>query len=173
MTVDVERVLREHPLPVVLRRCGVAVPDPAPGVRDEWRGHCPLPSHPAPADPVRHKPSLAVHISGRMAGRWHCFACQTGGDAIAFVQAYAQVGFRDAVRLIEAGGHLPRGADPHLHLRPALPTPAGNLKWPTTPGSDREAPEPARTPRPQLLDAMREAWRYYSLDGLARAPAAI
>ena len=169
MTVDVERLVGQHPLPVVLRRCGIAVPDPAPGVRDEWRGHCPLPSHPAPADPGRHNPSLAVHISGRMAGRWHCFACQTGGDAIAFVQAYAQVGFRDAVKLIEAGGHIPRGADPHLHLRPATPTPAGNLMWPTAPGSDREAPEPARTPTPQLLGAMREAWRYYSLDGLARA----
>jgi DNA primase len=166
--VDISRLLGEHPLPLVLRRCGIAVPDPAPGVRDEWRGHCPLPSHPAPADPGRHKPSLVVHISGRMAGRWHCFACQTGGDAIAFVQAYAQVGFRDAVGLIEAGGPLPRGADRHLHLRPATRTPAGNLMWPTTPGSDREAPEPARTTRPQLLGAMREAWRYYSLDGLAR-----
>jgi DNA primase catalytic core len=166
--VDVERLMEEHPLAVVLRRCGIAVPDPAPGVCDEWRGHCPLPSHPAPADPGRHKPSLAVHISGRMAGRWHCFACQTGGDTIAFVQAYAQVGFRDAVKLIVAEGHLPRGADPHLHLRPATPTPAGNLMWPTTPGSDREAPEPARTTTPQLLAAMREAWCYYSLDGLAR-----
>jgi integrase len=60
-----------------------------------------------------------------MAGRWHCFACQTGGDAIALVEAYAQVGFREAVDLIEAGGPLPRGADAHLHLRPATRTANG------------------------------------------------
>jgi hypothetical protein len=41
--------------------------------------------------------------------------------------------------------------------------------WPTTPESNREAPEPARTPRPQLLGATREAWRYYSLDGAGQA----
>jgi DNA primase len=104
-----------------------------------------------------------------MANRWHCFACQTGGDVIAFVQAYAQVGFREAVRLIEAEGPIPRGADAHLHLRPATtPTPGGALVWPTVPGSDREPPELARTPRPRLIAAMQHAWCYYSLDALAR-----
>lgn len=166
--IDVERLVAGHPLPSVLRRCGIAVPDAAPGIRDEWRCHCPLPSHPAPANPSRHKPSLAVHISGRMAGRWHCFACQTGGDVIAFVQVFAQVGFRDAATLISSGGPNPRGADPHLHLRPATPTEAGKLTWPTAPASDREPPDPARTPRPRLLAAMNRAWRYYSLDALAR-----
>ncbi len=166
--VDIERLLADHPLSTVLRRCGMAVPDPAPGVRDEWRGHCPLPGHPAPTQPGRHNPSLAVHISGRMAGRWHCFACQTGGDVIAFVQAYALVGFRDAASLIETGGPVPRGADPHLHLRPATPTPAGDLVWPTAPGSDREPPDLARTAQPRLLATMNQAWRYYTLDALAR-----
>lgn len=166
--VDVERLVVDHPLPTVLRRCGIAVPDPAPGARDEWRGHCPLPSHPAPADPARHKPSMAVHISGKMAGRWHCFACQAGGDVIAFVQAYAQVGFRDAARLIETSRTIPRGADPHLHLRPATPAPSGGLVWPTATGSDRDPPDPDRTPTPRLIAALHQAWRYYSLDGLAR-----
>ena len=167
--VDVERLLADHPLPGVLRRCGNAEPDPAPGVRDEWRGHCPLPSRPAPAEPARHKPSLAVHISGKMADRWHCFACQTGGDVIAFVQAYAQVEFRDAARLIETGRPIHRGADPHLRLRPATPAATGGLSWPTAPGSDRESADPARTPAPRLLAAMHQAWHYYTLDGLARS----
>jgi DNA primase len=165
--VDVGAVLADNPLPAVLRRAAMGVPDPGLGVRDEWRCHCPLPSHPAPADPARHKPSFAVHVSGRMAGRWHCFACQAGGDAIAFVQAYAQVGFREAVRLMGTTGPLPRGADPHLHLRPASRGPDGGLEWETVPGSDREAPDVARTPIPRLYDVLALAWRYYSVEGLA------
>ena len=105
--IDVDGVLARNPLPAVLRRAGIAVPDPGPGVRDEWRCHCPLPSHPRPADPARQRPSFAAHLSGRMAGRWHCFSCQGGGDAIAFVQAYAQVGFREAASIIEGDGPLP------------------------------------------------------------------
>jgi DNA primase len=101
-----------------------------------------------------------------MTGRWHCFACQAGGDAIALVQAYAQVGFREAVDLIEAGGKLPRGADPHLHLRPANRTPGGALSWEAVAGPDREPPDLARTPAERLYEAMAVAWRYYSLDGL-------
>ncbi|HZT67931.1 MAG TPA: toprim domain-containing protein [Acidimicrobiales bacterium] len=167
MAVDVAGVLACHSLASVLRRCWVGIPDPGLGVRDEWRCHCPLPSHPAPVDPHRHKPSFAVHLSGRMAGRWHCFACDAGGDVISFVEAYAQVGFLDAVGLIESGGGIPRGSDPHLHLRPATRTPTGALAWEARPGSDRELPDPSRTPRPRLWAAMAEAWRYYALDGLA------
>jgi hypothetical protein len=136
-TVDVGAVLAQHPLPAVLRRAGVQVPDPDPGLRDEWRCHCPLPSHPAPSGRARHNPSFAAHVSGRMAGHWHCFACQAGGDAIAFVEAYSQVGFRDAARLLESGGPLPRGADPHLHLRPAGRTAGEGLVWGTSAGPGR------------------------------------
>jgi CHC2 zinc finger len=121
--VDIERLLADHPLSTVLRRCGITVPDPGPGVRDEWRGYCPLPSHPVPTQPGRHNPSLAVHISGRMSGRWHCFACQTGGDVIAFVRAYAQVGFRDAARLIEPAGPSPAAPTPTCTCAPPPPTP--------------------------------------------------
>jgi DNA primase len=102
-----------------------------------------------------------------MAARWYCFACQAGGDAIAFVEAYAQVGFRQAVRLIEAGSPLPRGTDPHLHLRPASQGPDGRLAWEAVPGPDREPPDPGRAPPRRLYDAMAVAWRYYTLDGLA------
>ncbi len=163
---DVGRVLAENPLPAVLRRAGVTVPDAGPGVRDEWRCHCPLPSHPAPADPARHKPSFAAHISGRMAGRWHCFACEAGGDAIAFVEAFAGVGFTAALGLLERRGPLPRGADPHLHLRPVTRAGGGELEWGVAPGSEREAPKPARTSERRLYEALAVAWRYYSLDGL-------
>jgi DNA primase len=103
-----------------------------------------------------------------MAGRWHCFACQSGGDAVALVQAYAQVGFRDAVGLIEAGGRLPRGDDPHLHLRPATRTAGGELSWEATAGSDREPPDLGRTPPARLYEAMGMAWWYYSQQGVAR-----
>jgi DNA primase len=102
-----------------------------------------------------------------MAGRWHCFACQAGGDAIAFAEAYSQVGFREAVRLVEADGPLPRGSDPHLHLRPANPTAGGGLVWDASVGSDREPPDVARTPSTRLYDAVAVAWRYYTPDGLA------
>ena len=159
-------LLAENPLPVVLRRAGVAVPDAGPGVREEWRCHCPLPSHPAPADPSRHKPSFAAHISGRMAGRWHCFACQAGGDAIAFVEAFAGVGFTAALRLLEGRGPLPRGADPNLHIRPVTRDGGDGLAWDVAPGSEREAPSPARTSERRLYEALAVAWRYYSLDGL-------
>ena len=165
--VDVGAVLARNPLPAVLRRAGVQVPDPGPGVRDEWRCHCPLPSHPAPSAPGRAKPGFAAHLSGRMAGRWHCFSCQAGGDAIAFVEAYSQVSFREAVQLLEADGPLPRGADPHLHLRPANRAAGGGLLWDASAASDREPPNLARTPPARLYDAMAVAWRYYTLDGLA------
>ena len=165
--IDVGAVLARNPLPAVLRKAGVQVPDPGPGVRDEWRCHCPLPSHPAPSAPGRAKPSFAAHLSGRLAGRWHCFSCQAGGDAIAFVEAYSQVSFKEAVRLLEADGPLPRGADPHLHLRPANRTAGGGLSWDASAASDREPPNLARTPPARLYDAMAVAWRYYTLDGLA------
>ena len=171
MTIDVDRLLADHPLASILARCGIQIPRPDARTRDQWRCHCPLPSHPAPADPARHKPSFTAHLQGPMAGRWHCFACQTGGDGVQLVEAYAQVGFLDAVKLIQAGGAIPRGADPHLHLRPATRTPTGGLAWPARPGSDREQPDPFRTSKTRLADAMAEAWRYYSLDilaGLAR-----
>ena len=164
---DVGRVLAENSLPSVLRRAGVPVPDPGPGVRDEWRCHCPLPSHPAPADPARHKPSFVAHISGRMVGRWHCFACQAGGDAIAFVEAFAGVGFTAALGILEGRGPLPRGADPHFHIRPVTRAPGGGIAWDVAPGSDREAPRPARTSERRLYEALAVAWRYYSLDGLS------
>ena len=165
--VDVGAVLARNPLPAVLRRAGVQVPDPGPGVRDEWRCHCPLPSHPAPSTPGRAKPSFAAHLSGRMAGRWHCFSCQAGGDAVAFVEAYSQVSFREAVRLLDADGPLSRGADRHLHLRPAKRGAGGELVWDANTGPEREPPDLARTPPARLYDAMAVAWRYYTLDGLA------
>ena len=154
---DVGRVLAENPLPSVLRRGGHSrCPTPGPGVREEWRCHCPLPSHPAPADPARHKPSFAAHISGRMAGRWHCFACQTGGDAIAFVEAFAGVGFTAALRLLEGRGPLPRGADPNLHIRPV--TRDGGV------GSRGTSPPGRSGKRPALLGlrngACTRRWRW-------------
>lgn len=162
MAVDVGVLRAQHPLPAVLRRCGIEVPDAGPGVRDEWRLHCPLPSHP----PTR-TPSMTAHLSGRMAGRWHCFACEAGGDCIAFAQAYSQVGFRRAVALIEGGEALPRGVDPHFEVRPATLDASGVLHWQAAPGSDREAPDPNRTAPARLYKAIAEAWRYYSLPGLA------
>ena len=162
MAVDVDVLRAEHPLSAVLRQCGIEVPDAGPGVRDEWRLHCPLPSHP----PTR-TPSMTAHLSGRMAGRWHCFACETGGDCIAFVQAYSQVGFRRAVTLMQGGESLPRGEDPHFDVRPATLDAAGVLHWQAAPGSDREAPDPNRTAPARLYEAIAEAWRYYSLPGLA------
>ncbi|MDP9441137.1 MAG: toprim domain-containing protein [Actinomycetota bacterium] len=164
MPVDVAALRAAHPLPAVLRRCGIEIPDAGSGVRDEWRLHCPLPSHP----PTR-SPSMVVHISGRMGGRWHCFACEAGGDCIAFVQGYAQVGFLRAVTMIGAGEPIPRGPDPHFELRPATVDSTGSLHWQAAGGSDREAPDPTRTPPARLYEATAEAWRYYSLPGLAAA----
>ena len=166
MSVDVAGLRAAHPLASVLRRCGIEIPEAGPGVRDEWRLHCPLPSHP----PTR-TPSMAVHVSGRMAGRWHCFACEAGGDCVAFVQGYAQVGFLQAVALVEARGPIPRGHDPHFELRPATVDATGVLRWQAAPGSEREAPDPSRTPAERLYEATAEAWRYYSLPRLAAAGA--
>lgn len=162
MAVDVNALRAKHPLPAVLHRCGIQVPDAGLGVRDELRLHCPLPSHP----PTR-TPSMTAHLSGRMAGRWHCFACEAGGDCIAFVQAYSQVGFRRAVALIEGGEALPRGEDPHFEVRPATLDASGVLHWQAAPGSDREAPDPNRTAPARLYEAIAESWRYYTLPGLA------
>jgi DNA primase len=166
MAIDTEALLARHSLSSVLRRCGLFVPDPGPGVRDEWRSHCPLPGHPPPAVPGRSKASFAAHLQGRMAGRWHCFACETGGDAISLVQAFSQVGFKEAVGLLEAGGRLPRGNDPHVEFRPARRGPGGALSWDVAPGSDQERPDPLRTSPDRLAATLAEAWSYYSLPGL-------
>jgi hypothetical protein len=60
--VDVAGLAADHPLPFMLRRCGIAVPgvgwvtlgepDPAPKVRAEWGWHC-------PSRPILHPPTWA------------------------------------------------------------------------------------------------------------------
>ncbi len=112
-----------------------------PGVRKEWRCHCPLPFHRALADPVRHKPSFAAHISGRMAGRWHCFACQTGGDAIAFVEAFAGGGF--------AGGGAPAPDQPGPLPRGRSPSPAPPTRHPAVVLGSLGASPPGRSEKRQ------------------------
>ena len=98
-----------------------------------------------------------------MADRWHCFGCQGGGDAITFVQEYAQVGFREAVRIIEGGGPLPRGADPHLQLRPAQRSVSGELDWGSFAGSDREPRDAGRSRTGRLYDTVAVGGSYYTL----------
>lgn len=164
--VDVAALLAAHPLRELLARCGVPVADDVPTPPSGPRLHCPLPTHPAPSGPGRGSASFLAHLEAPGGGRWHCFACDTGGDGVDLVRAFSQVGFADATRLIGAGGAFPRAHDPHEALRPSshlVGAPAGR----GTPASGREQPDPARTPPERLLAALRAAWAYYRFEPLA------
>lgn len=164
--VDVDALLTAHPLRELLARCGVPVADDVPAPPSGLRLHCPLPTHPAPSGPGHGSASFVAHLEAPGGGRWHCFACDTGGDGVDLVRVFSQVGFADATRLIAAAGAFPRAHDPHEALRPSprlVSTRAGN----GTPTSGREQPDPDRTPPDRLLAALRAAWAYYRLEPLA------
>jgi hypothetical protein len=69
----------------------------------ELRGLCPFHSD--------KNPSLAVNPDK---GRWYCFACGFGGDAIRFIEKLHGVGFKDALALLglNGGARPPRRPDP-------------------------------------------------------------
>jgi DNA primase len=76
-----------------------------------WKGRCPF----------HQEKSASFHVTPEM-GRFKCFGCQAGGDAIAFVQRYLGKTFVDAVRDLarEVGVDLEAAEDPTARERQQL-----------------------------------------------------
>lgn len=81
----------------VIERYGVQLQKAGP----EYKGLCPFHSESSPSFTVTPNK-----------GRYHCFGCGSGGDAIQFVQDYLGVDFREAVNIINGDNsdtaHAPR-----------------------------------------------------------------
>lgn len=83
-----------------------------------------------PFHPQDHSPSLGVT---RENGRWFCFACRKGGDAIGWLQALHGMTFKEACARL--------GAGPARSAPPAAPS------------------AQAEKTRPGYPDALQEAWK--------------
>jgi DNA primase len=103
--IDTERLLEQHPILEVVRRYGVELRRTG----RSFTGRCPFHGDGG-------RPNLVVFPRS---GRWWCFRCAAGGDAISFVQQLQHVSFREAaIRL---------GADP-----PRCPIRRGRPRRPST-----------------------------------------
>jgi DNA primase len=71
--------------------------------------------------PFHEEKTASFHVTPDLQ-RFHCFGCQVGGDAIAFVQRYLGKSFVDAVRDLarEAGVELEHADDPAFRERQQL-----------------------------------------------------
>ncbi|PJI93397.1 DNA primase [Luteimicrobium subarcticum] len=112
----IDEVVGEH---VTLRPAGVG----------SLKGLCPFHDERSPSFHVRPQ-----------VGRWHCFGCGEGGDAISFVQKIHGLGFTDAVEM------LAQRAGVQLRYEDG--------------GGPRRGEEPGR--RQRLLDAHRVAAEFYT-----------
>jgi DNA primase len=126
----IEELVGDH---VALRRAGSG----------SLKGLCPFHDEKTPSFQVR--PQLGV---------WHCFGCDEGGDAIAFVMKIDHLGFADAVERLAAKAGV-------------------QLRYDETPGGRPSAPRAPAGQRQRLVDANAAAARWYAeqLMGEEAAPA--
>jgi DNA primase len=110
--IDAERLRQQHPILDVVRRYGVELRRSG----SSFTGRCPF--H---ADQGR--PNFVVFPRS---GRWWCFRCAAGGDAITFVQELEHVSFREAATRLGADpprfvARRSRPVPPSRHLHPPAP----------------------------------------------------
>lgn len=113
LRIDTARLREQHPIADVVRRYGVELRRSG----SSFTGRCPF--H---ADQGR--PNLVVFPRS---GRWWCFRCATGGDAISFVQEVEHLSFREAATRLGAHppGSLARRSRSERPPRRVRPTYAG------------------------------------------------
>ncbi|MBU4357627.1 MAG: toprim domain-containing protein [Proteobacteria bacterium] len=78
-----------------------------------YKGHCPFHED-------NKSPSLSVTPDKNL---WQCFGCNTGGDAIRFVELFDKVDFKEAVQILSAD--IPKKKSP---AKQPAPTPALTVK---------------------------------------------
>jgi DNA primase len=145
MRIDFAAVRERHPLATVAQRTGYPIAD---GGGDVFVG-CPMPDH------DDRTPSMLLHLED---GRYHCFGCGASGDVVQWVRDIYRVDAREAVELLDSTSER------------FPPPPGGPVSTDRTEIRRQhrgEQPDPQRTPRDRVLAALGEAWRYYSLPGLA------
>ena len=117
--VHLDELVGDH---VALRRAGSG----------SLKGLCPFHDEKSPSFQVR--PAV---------GLWHCFGCDEGGDAIAFVMKIDHLGFSDAVERLAARVGL-------------------QLRYDETPGGRGGAPRQPVGQRQRLVDANAAAAQWYA-----------
>jgi len=130
--VDVAAIRAAHPIETVVAASGVELRRSGRA----FMARCPFHVE------DRH-PSMSV---GGVLGRYHCFACGAGGDAIDYVARFNGIGFRDAADRLSAGaaftGRIPT----------AVPLPR----------STPDGPRLDRTPTARIFEINELAWRYFT-----------
>ncbi|WP_380167733.1 DNA primase [Jannaschia sp. R86511] len=117
--VHLDELVGDH---VALRRAGSG----------SLKGLCPFHDEKTPSFQVRPQ-----------VGLWHCFGCDEGGDAIAFVMKIDHLDFADAVERLAAKVGL-------------------QLRYDETPGRGGGAPRPPAGQRQRLVDANAAAAQWYA-----------
>ncbi|MCL7489836.1 MAG: CHC2 zinc finger domain-containing protein, partial [Desulfobulbaceae bacterium] len=84
----IEAIKRNVDLVALVKSRGITLKKNGKG----YKGHCPF--H---AD--EKSPSLSVTPDKNL---WQCFGCNTGGDAIRFVELFDKVDFKEAVQILSA-----------------------------------------------------------------------
>jgi len=117
--IHLDELVGDH---VALRRAGSG----------SLKGLCPFHDEKTPSFQVRPQ-----------VGLWHCFGCDEGGDAIAFVMKIDHLDFADAVERLAAKVGL-------------------QLRYDETPGRGGGAPRPPAGQRQRLVDANAATAQWYS-----------
>ncbi len=117
--IHLDELVGDH---VALRRAGSG----------SLKGLCPFHDEKTPSFQVRPQ-----------VGLWHCFGCDEGGDAIAFVMKIDHLDFADAVERLAAKVGL-------------------QLRYDETPGRGGGAPRPPAGQRQRLVDANAAAAQWYA-----------
>ena len=105
----IEAVKRSVDLVALVKSRGIDLKKNGKG----YNGHCPFHED--------HKsPSLSVTPEKNL---WQCFGCNTGGDAIRFVELFDKVDFKEAVQILSAD--IPKKKTP---AKQPAPTPALTVK---------------------------------------------
>jgi DNA primase len=145
MRIDFAAVRERHSLAATARRTGYSFTETTGDVFVS----CPMPGH------DDSTPSMLLHLDQ---GRYHCFGCGASGDVVQWVRDVYGLDARQAVDRLDSG--VRRLPDPPRGPVSVLGSEVRQLHR-------SEQPELDRTPAARVLEALREAWRYYTLPKLA------
>lgn len=143
MRIDFAAVRERHSLADTARWTGYSFTETSGDVFVS----CPMPGH------DDSTPSMLLHLD---CGRYHCFGCGASGDVVQWLCDMYGVSAREAVDRLDSGYRfpdLPKGAVS------ALTGEVRQLRCSEAPDLKRTAPE-------RVLEALRQAWHYYTLPRL-------
>lgn len=149
----IEAARTRHPLAEVVSRTGIFLPH----VGGALTVRCPMPEHGHPD----RTPSLRLFLDE---GAWYCFGCsQRAGDVVQWVEQTEHVSWSRAIEILDSGQPLTNAW--------AAATMVGNSGIRLHQSTATEYPDPGRTQRYRVQDALDAAWRFYT--GGPRHPRAV